>query len=471
MRIIAVLIAFTLSIYSQSSRIGPNSKKESQLESPKEEKTVKQILGELREQIDQNLRSLYVKNSQKEFEDVVKRNREIATKAAEIAQAKQNKSAEDWFYLGKIYLIAENPDAAKASFEKFLSQPESKALINEKRKAYIILSTIATAKDEIEEAENWLSKYLENPGDNQFEEITARFALIEKYTKVKNYQKALDHAERAYALTKDFLSVPEARQTAIDALISLNDLFSEAYTKIGKPEKAIEKFDDLRQFAASIESALIYLTAVDRKIRYLIENGKKNEALSFFRETLKNINSDFKTKAVQDEVTSRLKRKERQYEILGEKALEIDRIDHWLPESVAKKLSSLQGKVVLIHFWATWCSFCISQIPQLNEWAQNYQKDGLEIIGLTRYYNSVEGKNASNEAELDFISKFKEKFKIQYPIAVAKDAINHHNYSVQALPTTVLIDRNGIVRYIESGAGTIREIEISQMLKKLLLEK
>ena len=54
---------------------------------------------------------------------------------------------------------------------------------------------------------------------------------------------------------------------------------------------------------------------------------------------------------------------------------------------------------------------------------------------------------------------------------LAKDALNHHNYNADGIPTAVLIDRKGVIRYIDSGTSVGREEELRKMIEKLLAEK
>jgi peroxiredoxin len=98
-----------------------------------------------------------------------------------------------------------------------------------------------------------------------------------------------------------------------------------------------------------------------------------------------------------------------------------------------------------------------------------YKQEGLEILGITRYYGEQKGVRVDNENELEFLKNFRAGQNIPYDFVVAKDMINQLKYGATSIPTTVLIDRKGIVRYIESGSSKGEQIEA--MIKKLLAEK
>ena len=108
-------------------------------------------------------------------------------------------------------------------------------------------------------------------------------------------------------------------------------------------------------------------------------------------------------------------------------------------------------------------------MPKLIGWHQTFQKDGLEILGLTRYYGEAQGFQVDNQNEIEYLKKFKTGKNLPYDFVVGKDMTNQIKYGATSIPTTVLIDRQGIVRYIESGSKNDEEVEA--MIVKLLSEK
>ncbi len=105
---------------------------------------------------------------------------------------------------------------------------------------------------------------------------------------------------------------------------------------------------------------------------------------------------------------------------------------------VAGALSSLRGQVVLLDFYATWCGPCVASMPHLNELQSRYAAKGLKVIGI------------SGE-EADVVEGSFKKFHLGYSVAADEGEAVSASYHVFALPTMVLIDREGVVREVSIG--------------------
>jgi thiol-disulfide isomerase/thioredoxin len=150
-----------------------------------------------------------------------------------------------------------------------------------------------------------------------------------------------------------------------------------------------------------------------------------------------------------------------------------------------KKLTDLKGKVVMVDFWAVWCGPCIATFPHLIEWSKEYQKDGLEILGVTTYFeqfgfDKTTGKltKAANklkqEEENDMLKDFVGYHKLTHRIlAVPQKSWEQasKDYGVEGIPQVVLIDRKGVVRMIKVGNTPANTAAIHDMIKLLLAEK
>jgi len=121
-------------------------------------------------------------------------------------------------------------------------------------------------------------------------------------------------------------------------------------------------------------------------------------------------------------------------------------------------LREYRGHPVIVDFWATWCSPCRRQIPELVALYKRYNKSsGLVIIGVS--LDLVQGDG------LSAVGPFVEEFKINYPIALADEALVD-SLGVEALPTTLFLGPDGKIVSRIVGAG--RPGEISEGARLLI---
>jgi len=105
------------------------------------------------------------------------------------------------------------------------------------------------------------------------------------------------------------------------------------------------------------------------------------------------------------------------------------------------RLSGLRGKVVLINFWATWCTACQDEMPAIEQVWDRYRGRGLEVIAV----DFREGNKAA-------MQRFLRQVGAKFPAALDPDGKIADAYGVTfGLPTSVFVDRDGMVRVIHLG--------------------
>jgi peroxiredoxin len=122
------------------------------------------------------------------------------------------------------------------------------------------------------------------------------------------------------------------------------------------------------------------------------------------------------------------------------------------------KLSELRGNVVLLNFWASWCGPCREEMPLLNKIHQKYEPLGFTILGV------------NVEEDSDAAKKFIAQRPVDFPILLDNTNKVSKLYDVIAMPTTVVIDRDGNMRFLHQGYKSGDEAEYRKMVKKLVRE-
>ena len=109
-------------------------------------------------------------------------------------------------------------------------------------------------------------------------------------------------------------------------------------------------------------------------------------------------------------------------------------------------------KATLLDFWATWCGPCRQTLPVLEKMYNKYSSQGLEVIGI------------SSEQKNTLLSFYKKQHASPYPLYRDADQGLWRRYGIHAVPTLMLLDANGYIKRVWSGAPSF------EMLEKLVLE-
>lgn len=108
---------------------------------------------------------------------------------------------------------------------------------------------------------------------------------------------------------------------------------------------------------------------------------------------------------------------------------------------------SYTGKVVLINFWAAWCTPCAEEVPQLVALQDKYRAQGFQVIGI-----SMEDRDSA-------LRDFYRKYKMNYPVVAGSAKIAESYGGILGLPTTFLIGRDGQVRAKYPGLADFASLE------------
>ena len=121
-------------------------------------------------------------------------------------------------------------------------------------------------------------------------------------------------------------------------------------------------------------------------------------------------------------------------------------------------LSEYRGDVVMVNFWATWCGPCRQEMPLLDELYQRYSRVGFNLLGVNIDDDSRRAMQMIEELGVNFPVLFDASKKVS------------ELYDVDAMPVTVIIDREGTVRYVHQGYKPGYEDKYLTEIRSLLRE-
>ena len=121
-------------------------------------------------------------------------------------------------------------------------------------------------------------------------------------------------------------------------------------------------------------------------------------------------------------------------------------------------LSDHKGKVIYLDFWASWCGPCVAAIPQINGLTKDFPQDRFQVIAV------------NVDSRPDRALKFLRKTPVTYPSASDPKGRLPGAFGLESMPSSYLIDQDGVVRYVHKGfrKGDIDQIrsEVSKLMAK-----
>lgn len=115
-------------------------------------------------------------------------------------------------------------------------------------------------------------------------------------------------------------------------------------------------------------------------------------------------------------------------------------------------LASFKGKPLLINFWATWCGPCKIETPWLIELQNEYAAKGFQIVGISTEGEDLQpGDKEGFARQKAAIAKFVKEYHMQYPVLVNGDSLANNYGGLDAMPTSVYVNREGRVVAMQLG--------------------
>ncbi|MEO0574585.1 MAG: TlpA disulfide reductase family protein [Pseudomonadota bacterium] len=121
-------------------------------------------------------------------------------------------------------------------------------------------------------------------------------------------------------------------------------------------------------------------------------------------------------------------------------------------------LTDLRGDVVMINFWATWCGPCREEMPLLDEMHSRYNRVGFSLLGV-----NIDDDPRRAEEMIESLG-------VTFPVVFDNTKKVSQQYDVNAMPVTILLDREGVVRHVHYGYKPGYEDKYLEQIRELLRE-
>ncbi|HKO43037.1 MAG TPA: TlpA disulfide reductase family protein [Pyrinomonadaceae bacterium] len=360
--------------------------------------------------------------------------KELAAKYAAVLKTRTLEE-HNLYHLGMLQHIAKDADAALETMLRYVQSKDAKGVNAQNARAVVVL--YATKKNLIPEAESAVEAFAKNQPQNLLEWFGMETLITEAHKKNKDYEGMLKHAKEMLKVAKlvaaDKTFNPYRRD---DLLYKSTSLIGEAHLHRNQKTEAIDAARELRKMAVTLPSANLLKLA----------------------NALMRMDATFDPRNLLDET----------WLTKGGTLPDLHSTD-WIDQKPVK-LSELRGQVVLLDFWATWCSPCRYSLPKFQSLHEQFNAKGLVVLGLTNYFGNVNGKKVTPAQELAYLKTFKKDNGLTYGIVVSDTELNDRNYGVASIPMSFLIDREGNIRFIALGASEPELAALEKMVKKVVEE-
>jgi len=267
--------------------------------------------------------------------------------------------------------------------------------------------------------------------------------------------KAAPYAAEAFAISRSLAADPSLRTVGLDLAYDNALLLFDAHRLSGEIAPADNSLEELRKTAASHGNSVFYFYAADKLITYRIETGRKPLALETYLSTLIAASKELPLEGQRNDAIQRLRKREKHYKLLGEPAPEFQTVDKWFPGTPVK-VADLRGKVVLIDFWATWCPPCVTATPGLKRLHERMKDQPFVILGISADRSRDAWQSFIVEKGLKWHHYLDERAEIR------------RAFTIEAFPTYLLLDHEGIVRQAWRGYDGSVDGDIERNAKKLI---